>query len=191
MVSVRSSEITETTIAINVAINRVANLTFEIGERVVHPQYGVGEIVKLEDREFERGETRRYYEISIPGGSTVWVPVDMSDSGLRRLARKGDLAQCREILTSKPSSLTEDGRIRQSELVGRLKRGTIAVQCEIVRDLSAFVSHKPAYGTITGFLEMMQSVLCQEWAIVEEISLAEASAEIHLLLGKGQVATKG
>ena len=117
MVSARSSEITETTIAINVAINRVANLTFEIGERVVHPQYGVGEIVKLEDREFERGETRRYYEISIPGGSTVWVPVDMSDSGLRRLARKGDLAQCREILTSKPSSLTEDGRIRQSELV--------------------------------------------------------------------------
>ena len=55
---------------------------FDIGETVVHPQYGVGDIVKLEDREFERGEIQRYYEISIPGGSTVWVPVDKSNSGL-------------------------------------------------------------------------------------------------------------
>jgi RNA polymerase-interacting CarD/CdnL/TRCF family regulator len=164
---------------------------FDIGETVVHPQYGVGDIVKLEDREFERGEVHRYYEISIPGGSTVWVPVDMSNSGLRRLARKGDLAQCREILMSRPASLTDDGRIRQSELVTRLKQGTIAVQCEVVRDLSAFVSHKPAYGTITGFLEAMLNVLCQEWAVVEEISASEAAAQINLLLEKGQVVTKG
>lgn len=164
----------------------MANLKFEIGETVVHPQHGVGDIVKLEDREFERGEIHRYYEISIPGGSTVWVPVDLSDSGLRRLARKSDLALCREILTSKPSPLTEDGRVRQAELVGRLKLGTIITQCEVVRDLSAFVSHKPAYGTITAFLDAMLRVLCQEWALVEEISPAEAAAQIHLLLEKGK-----
>lgn len=164
----------------------MANLKFEIGETVVHPQHGVGDIVKLEDREFERGEIHRYYEISIPGGSTVWVPVDLSDSGLRRLARKSDLALCREILTSKPSPLTEDGRVRQAELVGRLKLGTIITQCEVVRDLSAFVSHKPAYGTITAFLDAMLRVLCQEWALVEEISPAEADAQIHLLLEKGK-----
>ena len=163
---------------------------FDIGETVVHPQYGVGDIVKLEDREFERGEIQRYYEISIPGGSTVWVPVDKSNSGLRRLARKADLTRCREILMSRAESLTEDGRIRQSELAARLKHGTIAVQCEVVRDLSAFVSHKPSYGTIAGFLEAMLSVLCQEWAIVEEISAAEATTQINLLLEKGHVVTK-
>jgi hypothetical protein len=52
----------------------------------------------------------------------------------------------------------------------------------VVRDLSAFVAHKPAYGTITGFLESILRVLCQEWAIVEEISLAEATAEVYALL---------
>jgi RNA polymerase-interacting CarD/CdnL/TRCF family regulator len=72
---------------------------FEIGDKVVHPQYGVGQIVKLEDREFERGDSRRYYEIHIPVGSTVWVPVDLSNSGLRGLARKSDLVRCREILS--------------------------------------------------------------------------------------------
>lgn len=155
---------------------------FEIGDKVVHPQHGVGQVVKLEDREFERGDSRRYYEIHIPGGSTVWVPVDLSNSGLRRLAHKSEVARCREILQAHPLPLTEDGRVRQSALVEHLKQGTLAAQCEVVRDLSAFVAHKPSYGTITAFLEAMLRVLCQEWAIVQEISMPEAMAEISSLL---------
>lgn len=157
---------------------------FEIGERVVHPQHGVGQIVKLEDREFERGESRKYYEIQIPGGSIVWVPVDLSNSGVRRVASKRELAQCREILKSRPLPLTEDGRVRQAALVAHLKQGTIAAQCEVVRDLSAFVAHKPAYGTITGFLESTLRVLCQEWALVEGITVSAAMSEISALLAK-------
>jgi CarD family transcriptional regulator len=155
---------------------------FEIGDRVVHPQHGVGQVVKLDDREFERGNIRRYYEVSIPGGSTVWVPVDLSNSGLRRLAHKNELAHCRDILKGRPSPLMEDGRIRQSALVAHLRQGTLVAQCEVVRDLSAFVAHKPAYGTITAFLESMLRVLCQEWAIVEGITMSEAMAEISSLL---------
>jgi CarD family transcriptional regulator len=166
------------------AINIAARSTFEIGDRVVHPQHGVGQIVKLEDREFERGDVRRYYEIDIPGGSTVWVPVDLSNSGLRRLAYKSELDRCREILKARPAPLTEDGRVRQATLVAHLKQGTIAAQCEVVRDLSAFVAHKPAYGTITAFLEAMLRVLCQEWAAVEEITIPEAMSEIQSLLEK-------
>jgi CarD family transcriptional regulator len=157
---------------------------FEIGDQVVHPQHGVGKVVKLENKEFERGEIRRYYEIHIPDGSTVWVPVDLPNSGLRRLAHRSELVLCREILRSRPLPLTKDGRVRQSELVEHLKQGTIAAQCEVVRDLSAFVAHKPAYGTITGFLEAMLRVLCQEWAIVEGITISEATSEIHSFLEK-------
>jgi len=159
---------------------------FEIGDKVVHPQHGVGQVVKLEDREFERGDSRRYYEIHIPGGSTVWVPVDLPNSGLRRLARKSELTRCREILTAHPLPLTEDGRVRQSDLVARLKQGTIAAQCEVVRDVSAFVAHKPSYGTITGFLEAMLRVLCQEWALVEGITVSEAMSEVSSLLEKNE-----
>ena len=68
--------------------------------------------------------------------------------------------------------------------MARLKRGTIAMHCEVVRDLSAFVAHKPAYGTITSFLEAMVRVLAQEWALVEGISVGEATVQINLLLEK-------
>ncbi|MGZ9226096.1 MAG: CarD family transcriptional regulator [Anaerolineales bacterium] len=159
---------------------------FQIGERVVHPQHGVGQIVKLEDREFERGDIRKYYEIQIPDGSIVWVPVDLLNSGLRRLANRSEVAHCREILKARPSPLTEDGRARQSVLAAHLKQGTIAAQCEVVRDVSAFVAHKPAYGTITSFLEAMMRVLCQEWAIVEEVTVSDAVSEISSLLEQGK-----
>ena len=155
---------------------------FEIGDQVVHPQQGVGQIVNLENREFERGDSRRYYEIHIPGGSIIWVPVDLSNSGLRRLANKSDLDRCREILQTSPLPLTEDGRVRQSALVAHLRQGTLAAQCEVVRDLSAFVAHKPAYGTIPTVLEATLRVLCQEWAIVQGMTTAEAMSEISSLL---------
>ena len=155
---------------------------FKIGERVVHPQHGVGEIVQLEDKEFERGKTHKYYEISIPGGSTIWVSVDNPNSGLRYLATKSEIAGCRKILTAAPTPVIIDGHVRQSELVVRLKQGTIAAQCEVVRDLSAFLTHKPPYGTIAAFLDAIQGVLGQEWSIVEGIPISEATNEINSLL---------
>jgi CarD family transcriptional regulator len=160
---------------------------FKVGERVVHPQYGVGHVVKLDEREFEPGVTRRYYEISIPGGSTVWVPVDLATSGLRKLTAKSELARCRQILSATPAPLTEDARLRQSDLSARLRQGTIVAQCEVVRDLSAHGAHKPISGTIAGFLQSTQNVLCQEWAIVEGVTLGEAAAEVESLLEKGRL----
>lgn len=163
---------------------------FEIGDSVVHPQHGVGRIVKLEDREFDPGLVQRYYEISIPGG-TVWVPVDFPNSGLRSLASRTEIAHCRNILGARPVRLTEDGRIRQSELVARLRQGTIVAQCEVVRDLSAFVAHKPAYGTITSLLEAVLGVLRQEWAVVEGITLSDAAVEISALLERSRPTLPG
>ena len=163
---------------------------FKIGDTVVHPQHGVGHVTKLEDRSFEPGVTRRYYEISIPGGSTVWVPVDLPSSGLRRLADRSELIHCREILEAHPSPLAEDGRIRQSGLAVRLKQGTITAHCEVVRDLFAYSAHRPISGPIAAFLQATQGVLCQEWALVEGITLSAATYEVGLLLEKSRLSLK-
>jgi CarD family transcriptional regulator len=161
-------------------------MTFKVGDKVVHPQYGVGHVAKLEDREFEPGVTRRYYEIAIPG-STLWVPLDLPSLGLRKLTVKSEIERCRQILSSRPASLAEDARLRQSDLSARLKEGTIAAHCEVVRDLSAHGAHKPISGTIAAFLRVTQDVLCQEWAAVEGITLAEAVVEVSFLLEKSKL----
>lgn len=160
---------------------------FNIGEQVVHPQHGVGRVVKLEDRAFGSGVTRRYYEVSILGaGSTLWVPLEPPAYGLRKLAGRGEIAECRKVLASRPVPLTDDARTRQANLADRLKKGTIRVQCEVVRDLYAFGEHKSLYGSMAGFFRQTQNVLCEEWALVEGTTLEEAMQEVNALLDKSR-----
>ena len=157
-------------------------MTFKTGDTVVHPQHGVGHVVNLEEREFAPGVVRRYYEVSIPGGSTLWVPLDPPVFGLRKLAERSEIDDCRQILASRPSPLDGDARSRQPDLANRLKQGSILTHCEIVRDLYAHGEHKSLYGTIAGFFKQTQNVLCQEWAIVEGVTLSEAVQEVNTLL---------
>ena len=165
-------------------------MIFQVGDRVVHPQHGVGQVVKLEDKEFESGVVRRYYEISMLGGSTVWAPVDIVTVGLRKPAERSEIIRCRKILVSRPSPFKDDGRTRQSNLLARLRQGTISTFCEVVRDLYAYGEHKSLYGTIAGFFRVTKDVLCQEWALVEGITHLEALDEIDALLEKGRETMK-
>lgn len=165
-------------------------MTFKIGDKVVHPQHGVGRVVNVANREFEPGAIRQYYEVNMPAGSTLWVPVESATIGLRKPADKREIARCRKTLTSRPSPLDADVRTRQANLASRLRQGTITTFCEVVRDLHAYGEHKSLYGTIAGFYRVTKDVLCQEWSAVDGITLSEAAAEVSALLEKGRQTMK-
>lgn len=161
-------------------------MAFHIGDTVVHPQHGVGQVIKLDEREFEPGIKRGYYEVSIAGGGTIWVPREPPSFGLRKLAPKSEIDECRQILLSPPAPLEGEIRSRQTELADRLKRGSIRTQCEVVRDLYAHGEHKSLYGSMANFFRQTQNVLCQEWAMLENITLPEALNEVSTLLEKSR-----
>ncbi len=161
-------------------------MKFKIGDKVVHPQHGVGYVADLEEKRFEPNASRTYYVIVIPD-TTLWVPVDLSTSGLRKLSVKSELDQCRQVLQSAPLTLKPD-RGLLSSLAGHIKQGTIIAHCEVVRDLTAYGWRKSLYGPIADLQRTTLNVLCQEWAVVEGLSLAEASHEIGVLLKKSRAA---
>ena len=165
-----------------------SDMKFAIGDKVVHPQHGVGFVAGLEEKQFVPNTARMYYVVSIPD-TTLWVPVDLSTSGLRKLGLKSELEQCRQVLQATPQTLNA-GRELLGSLSGRIKQGTIVAQCEVVRDLTAFGWRKPLYGTIADFQRMVLKVLCQEWAAVNEVSQADASQEINGLLKKARASQK-
>jgi RNA polymerase-interacting CarD/CdnL/TRCF family regulator len=162
-------------------------MSFKVGDRVVHPRHGLGHVTNFAVKQFVQGEKRPFYEISFPG-STLWVPLNLSTSGIRKLTVKSEIVRCRQLLKAPATPLNVDPRLRQTELSDRLKEGTLTAHCEVVRDLTAAGWQKPLNGALATFLKVTQDVLCQEWAAVEGIALSEAAIEVESLLEKGRQA---
>jgi len=160
-------------------------MTFKVGDRVIHPWHGLGQVTSLVVKQFVEGEKRPFYEISFPG-STLWVPLNLATSGTRKLSTKTEIASCRRMLKASAEPLKDDFRLRQIELNDHIKEGTLTARCEAVRDLTAYGWHKPLNGSIAAFLQTILDVLYQEWAAVEEITIEEAAIEIQFLLEKGK-----
>jgi CarD family transcriptional regulator len=163
------------------------DLKFAIGDKVVHPQHGVGFVAGLEEKQFKPNAARVYYVVSIPD-AVLWVPVEqLSTSGLRKLSLLDELEQCRQVLSDTPQTLST-GKDLLTNLSNRIKQGTIVDQGEVVRDLAALGWQKPLYGSLVDFQRAILDVLCQEWAAVKGMSVADASYEINGLLKKGRAA---
>jgi RNA polymerase-interacting CarD/CdnL/TRCF family regulator len=160
-------------------------MMFKVNELAVHPRHGVGRIVKLEVKRFDRGLERQYYQLEIPTG-TVWVPVDVSPGGLRKLFARGDLATYRDLLRSRPSPLVVDHRQRQLALAARQKESSFEARCKLVRDLTAFSWKKSLNESTSIMLQSVRSALCTEWAAVTELSVQEARCEVEALLLEGR-----
>jgi CarD family transcriptional regulator len=160
-------------------------MSFKIGDRVVHPHHGVGTITNLANRQFEPGNPRGYYEISMVDG-TLWVPVDQPALGLRGLTSKSELTRCAQILQSAPSAYDLDPRKLKEELSKHLRDGTVASQCEVVRDVTALGWKKPLVGAMADLRRVAFNVLCQEWAAVAEVPLGEATQRINGYLSAGK-----
>ena len=162
-------------------------MPIKVGDQVIHPRHGLGQVTNLAVKQFVEGEKRPFYEISFPG-STLWVPLNLITSGIRKLSKKSEIVTCRRVLKSPAEPLENDFRLRQIELKDHLKKGTLTARCEVVRDLTAYGWHKPLSGSIAVFLQTTLDILCQEWAAVEKITPEDAATEIQTLLKKGKQA---
>jgi CarD family transcriptional regulator len=164
-------------------------MIFKVDDWVVHPRHGVGQIVEIEEHQFDSRPSQPYYQISIPQG-TMWVQVEASSSGLRKVATRDDFATCRDVLKSRPADLAEDFHERQKALSERLLQGSLQARCELVRDLSALSWHKPLAEGIASIARVARQVLCEEWGMVEGVSEREATREVDRLLKEGKSAYK-
>ena len=156
-------------------------MTFNVGDRVVHPLHGVGQVINLERKQFAAAPIQAYYEIAISQG-TVWVLVDTPPAGLRELTAKDELPQYRAVLQSLPMPLNKDYHRRREELRERLKAGTFQVKCEVVRDLTAYGWQKRLSEPDAALLRSARDGLCKEWAEAEAVTMAQALHEVEELL---------
>jgi len=157
-------------------------MQYKAGDSIVHPVYGVGNILRLEEKRLAEDQLRWYYVVTADK-STIWVPVDEAGmAGLRDVTLKRDLDQYRRVLQGRPTSLDRDHNKRRLEIHERVKRGSFQSLCEVVRDLSALAWNRPLGEVDSSSLKRLQASLCREWAVAADISISEATAEVQALL---------
>ena len=163
-------------------------MQFKVGDFIVHPVYGVGHLVKIEEKQFSENGALLYYQFTLPR-RTIWIPVEAQATiGLRLVTPKGDLDYHRDLLRSRPVPLHKDNKQRHLDLVSRLNQGSFQAMCEVVRDLTAWGRRKPLGQMDMATLKQTQESLYQEWAAADGVSIAEAIKEVKSLLQTTQQA---
>jgi RNA polymerase-interacting CarD/CdnL/TRCF family regulator len=157
-------------------------MQLKIGDSVVHPAFGIGHIVEIEEKSFFEKEVHLYYKITRPKHA-MWVRVEAREGGgLRLVTTKSELDYYRDLLKSSPVPLNTNQQQRQLDLASRLKQGSFQGVCEVVRDLTAWNWRKPLGQADTTTLQKSRDSLYQEWATAADVSAAEAITEIDSLL---------
>lgn len=114
-------------------------MQFKIGDQVVHPVYGTGQIVSVQEKQFSGKLVGLYYEVTLPKLITLWVPVETQKASRLRLATAtSELDPPSDLPISAPVPLNPSSQPYPRGQASRLKQGLFHDAREVVRDLTAW-----------------------------------------------------
>jgi RNA polymerase-interacting CarD/CdnL/TRCF family regulator len=129
----------------------------------MHWTYGLGSIVRLENREL-LGKKTLYYAVQV-GDMTVWVPNDdQLSTRLRRPSTKPQLNRLKTLLTKPGATLPQDRHERKTLLLEMLKDGKAESLCKVIRSLVVFAKNHPLNDHDQALLKRAQTALLAEWS---------------------------
>jgi CarD family transcriptional regulator len=111
---------------------------FLVGDRVVHPSYGVGTVTEIKERH-TLGPGKRYYSIRLLNQpeTVVMVPVGAEERmGLRRPVAETRLGRVWRVLKGNPKALPSNYEKRCTLLDEKLSSGDVLDIAEVLRDLT-------------------------------------------------------
>ncbi len=157
----------------------VEHIEFEIGDNVVYPHHGAGQVLKKEEKEI-LGETREYLTIKIlHNDMTVMVPTENAAvAGLRRVIDEETVKRVLGVLADECSEMPKNWNRRFKHNRDKIKTGDIYELAEVVRNLAIREAEK---GLSTGEKQMFtraKKILASE--LMYALEMEEAQAEEHL-----------
>ena len=112
------------------------SLPFNVGDSVVYPLQGVGNIKSIEKRKFKNKEID-YYNIYIPASDmTIMVPTEkILDLAIRSVVKPDVSKKVLKLLSSKSEPLTTDWKQRYQLSLDLLKKGGLKDLAIVVQNL--------------------------------------------------------
>ncbi len=166
-------------------------MQFTVGDKVVHPHHGPGEITDVRRREFLDGK-KLYYEIQIPTQDlSVYLPrATMEEIGVRPAMPRARLPRVLARLMSQPRRLPPDFKERQEEVWERLRTGRVMQLAGVVRDLAWQEKRDHLTKRDTDYLAQGKHRLAAEMALVSGQKVSEMQQAIEDTLAAAMSATE-
>lgn len=161
-------------------------MQYEVGDKVIHWAYGVGEIVQIDTKKLG-GQDGTYYKVQVRD-LTIWVPVkETNKSSLRPPTSARKFKKALEIFRETGIELSNDRLERKNWLSESLRSGCLEDVCRVIRDLSAYAKAKKLNDNDSLVLERAKNLLLEEWRLSLDIPLAEAQKQLKSILDEGGV----
>ena len=140
---------------------------FEIGDKVVYPNHGVGIIEKISNR-LVGGKFERFYLLRICSNDIlVMVPTaNAGDVGLRKIVARRDVEQLLSLLGSNEFLAQKDWKDRFKENSEKMRSGSIYHVAEVFKNLVHLSRVKPLSFREKRMLDRARFLLISELSTV-------------------------
>ncbi len=155
------------------------DITFDIGDWIVHNYYGVGQIIRIEKRPIH-GEKVRTFRVQTKD-CVYWVPVKKAvNPRIRRVVNKRKLRRALKLLKSRPAEMAKNYKTRHARISEVFEDGSIREFTKLLRDLYGLKGTKKLNNTEKDAVDKLEERLAREYAASYETSIEEARKKLKL-----------
>ena len=153
----------------------MSNFSFQIGDKVVYPNHGVGIIEQISSRTIGP-KVEKFYLLHIKSSSLkVMVPFENVESvGLRRVVRNGEVQKILDFLTDGKCENHADWKYRYKENCDKMRTGSLLEVAGVLKGLLLLNQNKPLSFREKKMLERARYLL------VSELAMAKNCEEEHI-----------
>ena len=161
---------------------------FQIGEKVVYPNHGIGTIENISSRIFG-AQVERFYLLRLAYTSmTVLVPFShVEEIGLRKVTRNGEIARVLGFLSEGPRKLHSDWKDRFKENSDKMRNGSLLEIAQVLKMLLLLQSEKPLSFREKKMLDRARHMLVTELSISRDLTEFEAADVLQAALAKASL----
>lgn len=158
-----------------------ARYSFKVGEMAVHPSHGVGEVVRIEDRELGDRKASCYVIKIRDSGLTVMVPTETAPRvGLRPVMKKKEAQKILDILKAPEVAVDlQPWNRRFRAYTEMLKSGLPSEIAKVLRDMYRLKFDKDLSFGERRLLDQARGLLVQELALARKVAPSAMEGEIQ------------
>jgi len=163
-------------------------MTFQIGEKVVYPNQGIGTVENISSRSFGTSLERYYLLRLLYSSMTVMVPFShVEEIGIRKLTRNGELTRVLTFLSDGACACSPDWKNRFKENSEKMRVGGLLQIAEVLKGLLLLQREKPLSFREKHMLDRARHMLVTELSVSRSMAEAEAVDLIQRALAKASL----